>query len=156
MKVVVFAMACFSVSACSAQDVRSVEMPSATWKTLAPSPHKTLAVKVDTNVELEVLDWGGSGRPIVLLAGLGMTAHVFDAFAAKLAGPSHVYGITRRGYGASSQPTSGYSEERLVEDDLKVFDALNLVAPVVAGHSIAGNELSQLGVHHFGRIGGLV
>jgi non-heme chloroperoxidase len=155
MRVVAFAMACFSVSACSAQDVRFVEMPkSATWKD--PSPHKVLAVKVDTNVELEVLDWGGSGRPIVLLAGLGMTAHVFDAFAAKLAGPFHAYGITRRGYGASSQPTSGYSEERLVEDDLRVFDALKLVAPVVAGHSIAGNELSLLGVHHFDRIGGLV
>jgi len=155
MRVVAFAIACFSVAACSAQDARSVERAkSATWKDT--SLHKTLAVKVETNVELEVLDWGGSGRPIVLLAGLGMTAHVFDAFAEKLAGPFHVYGITRRGYGASSRPTSGYSEERLAEDDLRAFDELKLVAPVVAGHSIAGNELSQLGIHHFGRIGGLV
>jgi pimeloyl-ACP methyl ester carboxylesterase len=92
----------------------------------------------------------------VLLAGLGFTAHVFDGFAEKLAECCHVYGITRRGYGASSRPESGYTEERLAEDDLRVFDALKLTAPVVIGHSIAGNELSQLGIHHYERIGGLV
>jgi len=107
-------------------------------------------------VQLEVLDWGGTGRPVVLLAGLGWTAHVFDDFAPKLTGSYHVYGITRRGYGASSRPASGYTEQRLAEDDLKVFDALNLVAPIVAGHSVAGNELSVLGIHHFDRVGGLV
>jgi hypothetical protein len=37
------------------------------WKD--PSPHITQFVTVDKNVRLEVLDWGGSGRPLVLLAG---------------------------------------------------------------------------------------
>ena len=41
------------------------------------------------------------------------------------------------------------------EDDLRVIDALRLVKPVIAGHSIAGDELSQLGIHHYDRIGGL-
>lgn len=48
-----------------------------------PSPHSVQFVTADDNVELEVLDWGGSGRPLVLLAGLGNTAHVFDDFAPK-------------------------------------------------------------------------
>ena len=61
-----------------------------------PSPHKLQFVTVDENVRLEVLDWGGSGRPIVFLSGLGGTAHVFDEFAPKLATDYHVYGITRR------------------------------------------------------------
>jgi hypothetical protein len=39
---------------------------------------------VQEGVRLEVLDWGGSGRPLVLLAGGGDTAHVFDDFAPKL------------------------------------------------------------------------
>jgi len=121
-----------------------------------PSKHKVQFVGVEEGVQLEVLDWGGTGRPLVLLAGLGWTAHVFDDFAPKLTDSYHVYGITRRGYGASSKPASGYSEERLTEDDLRVFDALKLVAPVVAGHSISGNELSLLGIHHYDRIGGLV
>src|ERR1700722_7294174 len=71
-----------------------------------PSPHTVQFVTVDENVKLEVLDWGGTGRPLVLLAGLGNTAHVFDEFAPKLTPEYHVYGITRRGYGASSHPES--------------------------------------------------
>lgn len=121
-----------------------------------PSQHKVQFVTVEDGVRLEVLDWGGTGRPVVLLAGLGYTAHVFDGFAEKLTDSYHVYGITRRGYGASSRPAAGYTEQRLAEDDLRVFDALRLVTPVVAGHSIAGNELSQLGIHHHHRIAGLV
>lgn len=113
-------------------------------------------VTVEDGVKLEVLDWGGSGHPLVLLAGLGNSAHVFDGFAEKLTDSYHVYGISRRGYGASSRPASGYTEQRLAEDDLRVFDALKLTAPVVGGHSVAGNELSELGIHHYERIGGLV
>ena len=120
------------------------------------SKHKVQFVTVAKGVRLEVLDWGGSGRPVVLLAGLGTTAHVFDGFAERLTQSNHVYGITRRGYGASSRTPSGYSEQTRADDDLKVFDALKLVKPVIAGHSIAGDELSQLGIHHYDRIGGLV
>jgi len=69
------------------------------WKD--PSPHTTQFVTVDNRVRLEVLDWGGSGRPLVLLAGGGDTAHVFDDFAPKLTPSFHVYGITRRGFGES-------------------------------------------------------
>jgi pimeloyl-ACP methyl ester carboxylesterase len=121
-----------------------------------PSNHKIQFVSVEDGVRLEVLDWGGSGRPIVLLAGLGTSAHVFDGFAEKLTESYHVYGITRRGYGASSRPATGYSERRRAEDDLRVLDALKLVKPVIAGHSIAGDELAQLGIHYYDRIGGLV
>ena len=32
------------------------------------SPHATQFVTVDKDVRLEVLDWGGSGRPVILLA----------------------------------------------------------------------------------------
>jgi non-heme chloroperoxidase len=121
-----------------------------------PSKHNVQFVTVDDGVKLEVLDWGGSGKPVVLLAGLGFTAHVFDGFAEKLAESCHVYGITRRGHGASSHPATGYGEQRLAEDDLQVVDALKLVKPIVAGHSISGNEMSQLGIHHYERIGGLI
>ena len=48
------------------------------------SPHAATLIPVDDNVQLEVLDWGGSGPAIVLLAGLGDTAHVFDDFAPML------------------------------------------------------------------------
>ena len=127
---------------------------SAAWQD--PSPHHVQMVKADKRVQLEVLDWGGSGRPVVLLAGLGLTAHVFDGFAPKLAGSYHVYGITRRGYGASSRPATGYEADRLADDVLAVLDALQLTAPVLVGHSVAGEELSSLGARHPDRIAGLV
>jgi non-heme chloroperoxidase len=142
----------FFLSVCS-QAVSAQERP-VSWHD--PSPHKIQFVTVEKGVQLEVLDWGGSGRPVVLLAGLGFTAHVFDGFAEKLSESCHVYGVTRRGYGASGRPASNYTEERLAEDDLEVFKALNLAAPVVIGHSVAGNELSTLGIHHHEQISGLV
>ena len=121
-----------------------------------PSPHTVQFVTVDENVNLEVLDWGGSGRPLVLLAGLGNTAHVFDDFAPKLTPEYHVYGIARRGYGASSDPASGYSADRRGDDVLAVLDALKINRPVLVGHSIAGDELSSVGTRHPERVAGLV
>ena len=121
-----------------------------------PSPHTVQLVTVDENVQLEVLDWGGTGRPVVLLAGSGNTAHVFDGFAEKLTSNNHIYGITRRGFGASSHPDSGYTDQRLADDVLRVLDALSISAPVLVGHSMAGSELTTLGAKHSDRLSGLV
>ena len=46
-----------------------------------PSQHQVQFVTVEDGVRREVLDGGGSERPVVLLAGSGNTAHVFDDFA---------------------------------------------------------------------------
>lgn len=113
-------------------------------------------VTVEEDVRLEVIDWGGSGRPLVLLAGSGNTAHVFDDFAPKLAESGHVYGITRRGYGASSHPPSDYDDQRLADDVLTVLDTLAIDRPVLVGHSMAGGELTTLGSQHSNRLSGLV
>jgi len=124
-----------------------------------PSPHTVQFVTVDKDVKLEVLDWGGTGRPLVLLAGLGNTAHVFDDFAPKLTNEYHVYGITRRGFGASSAPApsgGNYSADRLGNDVLAVLDSLKIERPLLAGHSIAGEELSSLGTRHPERFAGLI
>ena len=127
--------------------------------TLDPSPHTVQFITVENKVKLEVLDWGGSGRPLVLLTGLGDTAHVFDEFAPKLTASYHVYGITRRGLGASSAPepnATNYTADRLGEDVLAVIEALHLNKPVIAGHSIAGEELSFIGSHHPEKVAGLI
>ena len=121
-----------------------------------PAPHSDQFITVDTDVRLEVLDFGGSGRPFVLLAGLGNTAHTFDQFAPKLVDQFHVYAITRRGHGASSTPASGYVADRLADDVLQVIDALKLNRPIVAGHSVAGEELSSIGTRRPEKVTGLV
>jgi non-heme chloroperoxidase len=128
--------------------------PETAWKD--PSPHAAQFVTVAKDVKLEVLDWGGAGRAVVLLAGLGNSAHVFDKFAQKLTSGHHVYGITRRGFGVSSKPATGYSADRLGDDVLAVLDSLKLSRPVLVGHSIAGEELSSVGSRHPDRVAGLI
>lgn len=116
-------------------------------------------ITVAPGVQLEVLDWGGSGRPLVFLAGLGDTAHVYDPFAPRFTARCHVYGITRRGFGASGKPAptvANYSADRLGQDVLAVIDALHLDHPVLAGHSIAGEELSWIGTHDPKKVAGLI
>jgi pimeloyl-ACP methyl ester carboxylesterase len=105
---------------------------------------------------LEVPDWGGSGRPIVLLAGLANTGHSFDQLAPKLAGQYRVYGITRRGLGTSSKPGAGYDSDRLGDDVLAVIDSLRLDGPVLVGHSRGGAELSSIGSRFPEKVAGLV
>ena len=123
---------------------------------LDPTAHRVQFITVDDNVKLEVLDWGGSGRPIVLLTGAGDNAHVYDKFALKLTASYHVYGITRRGFGASSAPATGYSADRLGDDVLAVLDALKLNRPVLVGHSLGGEEMSSVGSRHPERVAGLI
>src|SRR5882724_12371062 len=127
---------------------------SASWQD--PSPHLVQFVTIDNNVRLEVLDWGGSSRPIVLLAGGGNTAHVFDEFAPKLTANYHVYGITRRGFGASSYSPLENGADRLGEDVLAVIRTLKLKKPILVGHSIAGVELSSVATMHPDSITGVV
>jgi non-heme chloroperoxidase len=63
---------------------------------------------------------------------------------------------TRRGYGASSAPASGYSADQLGDDVLAVLDSLALTRPVLVGHSIAGEELSSVGSRYPEKIAGLI
>ena len=119
------------------------------------SAHVVQLVKVADGVELEVLDWGGTGRPIVLLAGY-LTAHAYDEFAPQLTKIGHVYGITRRGLGASSKPESGYDAKQSAKDILQVLAALKIVAPVLVGHSFGGQDLTTLGAKDSYRLAGLV
>jgi non-heme chloroperoxidase len=102
----------------------SIRAQKPVWKD--PSPHTSRFVTVEKGVRLEVLDWGGSGRPLVLLAGGRDTAHVFDDFAPKLTPSFHVYGITRRGFGQSGFSPEGYGADRLGDDVLTVLDSLEL------------------------------
>jgi len=129
-----------------------------TW-VIDPSPHKVLFVAVERDVRLEVLDWGGNGPPLIFVPGNGNTGHVFDDFAPKFTGKHHVYAITRRGFGLSGKPTStpeNYDADRMGDDVLAVIDALKLNRPVIAGHSLGGEELSSIGTRHPEKVSGLI
>ena len=118
--------------------------------------HTIRMIEVAPGVALEVLDFGGTGEPIVLLAGLGNTAHVFDDFAPALTDHHRVIAITRRGFGSSGTSATGHEVATRVADDLAVLDALKLTKVILGGHSIAGDELSEMGIGHPDRLSALI
>lgn len=127
------------------------------------SPHQVSFVNVDQNVRLEVLEWPHAGanreletHTLILLAGGGATAHSYDDIAPRLAQHFRVVSLTRRGFGASSKPATGYDMPRLSEDVVQVMDSLDITKAIFVGHSLAGDELSTLGASFPERVAGLV
>lgn len=151
-----------SIAGTWSQGKRPLDFKRATKKTawvIDPSPHNVQFATVDNGVQLEVLDWGGNGRPLVFLSGLGETAHAFDNFAPKFTATHHVYGVTRRGFGASSKPDpigANYTADRLGDDLLAVIDTLKLDKPILVGWSLGGEELSSVASRHPEKTSGLI
>ncbi len=139
---------------CPLPEAGNRQFQQAMWRDTAP--HEAISIAVDEGVQLEVLDFGGKGSPILLLPGLGATAHSFDELAPRLAEKHRVVAITRRGTGFSSRPDFGFDTPRLAQDVLRVMDALELKQVLLVGHSIAGDELTWLGGHHAERFSGLM
>ena len=120
-----------------------------------PSPHQQRFVEVAPSVRIEVLDWGGSGHSLVLLAQLGQSAHIYDDWAPELASTYEVLGITRRGYGESSASDT-YSAEELATDILRALEAEKVRNPILVGNGFAGEEMSWIAERLPGRVAGMV
>ena len=121
-------------------------------------------IAVGAAVTLHVRDWrnlqGDDADVIVLLGGLGANAHAYDSLAPALARRHRVLAVTRRGYGQSGKPAPAdaqtYAPATLVADLLAVLDALKVQRVILAGHSIAGNEVTLFAGTHPQRVRGLV
>lgn len=87
--------------------------------------YQTKFVNGSTKNKIEVLDFGGTGQPIIFLTGLGNSTHVFTDFESNFCNEFHVYAMTRRGFGASEQTSNGYRIDTLFMDILAVSKALN-------------------------------
>ncbi len=72
---------------------------------------------------MNYLDWGGTGEAIIMLTGFGNDAHIFDEFAPSFTDKFHVIGLTRRGFGETDRPASGYDTATRVEDVRAFMDA---------------------------------
>lgn len=128
--------------------------PHAAWRDT--THHRVGFVTVAPGVRLHYLDFGGRGSPVVLLAGLGNTAHAFDDFAPRLTDHHRVIALTRRGFGESSHPADGYDTPRLVEDIRGALDSLHLGRVSLIGHSIAGEEMTRFAATYPRRVDKLV
>lgn len=111
-------------------------------------PHEIVIVSGSTDNKLEVIDWGGKGQSILFLSGLGNSAHVFDDFAPGFADQFHVYGVSRRGFGASEQTANGYGIDTLANDIFAVTQALHLGKVILIGHSFGGDEITNFATRY--------
>lgn len=127
---------------------------NAKWKD--PSSHAVSFVTVAPGVKLEVLDWGGKGEPILFLAGLGNTGHIFDEYAPQFTDHFHVLAVSRRGFGASSQPSTGYDPGTFAHDILELINNLKIDRVTLIGHSIAGEEMTKFASLYPSRINKLI
>lgn len=121
----------------------------------SPAP-ATRMVSTAPGVSLEVVDWGGSGPPLVFLAGGGGTAHLYDEFAPRFTDHFHAIGITRRGFGASAAAPPPVVLDSLVFDIRAVLDTLGIRSATLIGHSIAGEEMTRFAELDSARCAGLV
>lgn len=121
------------------------------------SPHASATVTAD-GVGIHYLDWGGSGPALVLVPGLGNSAHVFDEFAPRLTDTFRVLGVTRVGYGESEHPEAAeaYALPARVAHLRAVLDALGVADAVLVGHSLGGDELTAFAGTHPDRTRALV
>lgn len=129
-------------------------VPADGWRD--PAPHRALGVNVTPDVRIHVLDFGGTGTPLVFLSGIGNNAHVFDDFAQRFTKTNRVLALTRRGFGESSHPDSGYDQATLAADVITVLDSLRIQKAVFAGHSIGGYEITHIAAGYPDRVLGLI
>ena len=86
----------------------------------------------------------GSGPPVVLVHGYALNGHSWEKQEAALLAAGHrVITYDRRGFGASSRPSSGYDFDTLASDLHLLLSRLNLRGAVLAGFAMGAGEVAR-------------
>ena len=101
-------------------------------------------------------DWGGNGRPVLLLHGLASTCHIWDLVAPILAADFRIVALDQRGHGRSAQVDDGYDFATVSGDAAAFINAMGWQRPVIVGHSWGADVALELAVARPDHAGGLV
>jgi N-formylmaleamate deformylase len=107
-------------------------------------------------IDLHYLRTGGDKPPIVLLHGLMLNGACWTLLAQALEKDYDVIMPDARGHGNSSAPEHGYLYDYLAADVMSLIDSLELVAPVLLGHSMGGMTAALVASQNPKRLRGLV
>ena len=92
----------------------------------------------------------GSGRPVVLIHGYPLSGRAWDRQIPVLLEHGHrVITYDRRGFGKSSQPTTGYDYDTFANDLHTLLHTLGLRDVTLVGHSMGTGEVTR----YLGRFG---
>jgi pimeloyl-ACP methyl ester carboxylesterase len=103
----------------------------------------TVGTENSSSIDLYYEDHG-SGPPVVLIHGYPLSGASWEKqTAALLASGCRVITYDRRGFGKSSQPTTGYDYDTFAEDLRKVVTKLELRDFALVGFSMGGGEVAR-------------
>ena len=92
----------------------------------------------------------GSGNPVVLIHGYPLSGRGWDKQVPMLLESGHrVITYDRRGFGKSSQPTTGYDYDTFADDLRSLMESLDLRNVSLVGHSMGTGEVTR----YLGRFG---
>jgi len=106
-------------------------------------PYITVGKENSGSIDLYYEDHG-SGMPVVLIHGYPLSGASWEKQIAVLLAAGHrVITYDRRGFGRSSQPTTGYNYDTFAEDLRKVVMHLDLRDFALTGFSMGGGEVAR-------------
>src|SRR3984957_15817195 len=112
-------------------------------------PHVTVGKENSANIDLYYEDHG-TGQPVVLIHGYPLSCSSWEKQLPVLLNSGHrVITYDRRGFGKSSQPTTGYNCDTFAEDLRKLIAHLELRDFALVGFSMGGGEVAR----YFGKYG---
>jgi non-heme chloroperoxidase len=112
-------------------------------------PYVTVGKENSSDIQLYYEDHG-SGDPVVLIHGYPLSGTSWEKQLPVLLEAGHrVITYDRRGFGKSSQPTTGYNYDTFAEDLYKVVSHLKLDDFALVGFSMGGGEVAR----YFGKYG---
>jgi non-heme chloroperoxidase len=116
-------------------------------------PYITVGRENSAPIELYYEDHG-SGRPVVLIHGYPLDGHSWEKqVPVLLEAGKRVITYDRRGFGQSSQPTSGYDYDTFAADLKTLLDTLDVRDVVLAGFSMGTGEVTRyLGTYGSDRV----
>src|ERR1700756_520077 len=105
-------------------------------------PFVTVGKENSGNIDLYYEDHG-SGQPVVLIHGYPLSGASWEKQMSALLNAGHrVITYDRRGFGKSSQPTTGYNYDTFAEDLHKLIAHLELRDFALVGFSMGGGEVA--------------
>src|SRR6266849_7557482 len=108
-----------------------------------PMPYINVGKENSGNIDLYYEDHG-SGNPVVLIHGYPLSGASWEKQVPVLMKAGHrVITYDRRGFGNSSQPTSGYNYDTFAEDLHKLVTHLELRDITLIGFSMGGGEVAR-------------
>ncbi len=106
-------------------------------------PHITVGEENSGNIELYYEDHG-SGKPVVLIHGYPLSGASWEKqLPTLLAAGNRVITYDRRGFGKSSQPTTGYNYDTFAADLHAIVAKLGLDDFSLVGFSMGGGEVAR-------------